>query len=63
MNELGRVGTYIDMYEKGAITRYELFRIVREKKYTLPESFLVEYNKWCEEHPEGPDLLAFSIIA
>lgn len=63
MHELGRVGKYVDLYEKGVITQYELFRVTREKKCTLPESFLSDYNKWCEEHPEGPDLLTFSIIA
>jgi len=53
----------VRLYEKGVITKYELFSRAREEKIVLPENFHIEYEGWCQKHPEGPDLLTFSIMA
>lgn len=54
---------FVERYEKGVITKYELFSRARKYNVILPDQYLVEYEKWCEEHPEGPNMRTFSIWA
>lgn len=55
--------TLLRLYEQGKITSYELFRVARENKVNLPEEYRVQYEQWCQDHPDGPNLRSFSIWA
>jgi hypothetical protein len=50
-------------YERGAISTYEFFQTAREIKANLPEEYRVQYEQWCQDHPEGPNMRSFCIVA
>ena len=53
----------IDLYDKGAITQYELFATSRDLGLILPENFQEDFKIWDAEHPKDKCLTFFSIVA